>query len=116
MERRLSSIIAAAALAGAGAALANDTTVSIGAGGLVLEKTSAIKMASEDLYVSATRIRIRYVFRNVTAAPITTIVAFPMPDRPMSDEFGGDVAYPSAFRTTVEGKPVRAMLARPITC
>jgi len=112
MSRRLPAIVAAAALAGAGAALANDTTASTGAGGLVLEKTSAIIMASEDLYVSATRIRIRYVFRNVTAAPVTTIVAFPMPDRPMSDEYGGDVAFPSAFRTTVEGKPVKAMLER----
>lgn len=112
MERRLSAIIAAAALAGAGSALANDSTASTGAGGLVLEKTSAIEMASEDLYVSATRIRIRYVFRNVTAAPITTTVAFPMPDRPLSDENEGDVAYPSGFRTTVEGKPVRAMLER----
>ena len=109
---RFPAIIAAAALAGAGAALANDSTASTGAGGLVLAKTSAIEMASEDLYVSATRIRIRYVFRNVTASPITTTVAFPMPDRSLSEEKDGDVAYPSGFRTTVEGKPISAKLER----
>jgi hypothetical protein len=109
---RVTVLIAALTLAGAGAALANDTTASTGAGGLVLEKTDAIAMASEDLYVSAEQIRIRYLFRNLTAAPVSAIVAFPMPERKMSDEYGGDVAYPSGFRTMVEGRPVKTALER----
>jgi hypothetical protein len=92
--------------------LANDTTASTGAGGLVIEKTDTIEMVSEDLYVSASQIRIRYQFRNTTAAPVNTIVAFPMPDRAMSDEYGGDVAYPSDFRTVVDGKKVVTTLER----
>lgn len=106
-------IIAAMLLAGlAGAALANDSTATVGAGGLVLEKTDSIAMGSEDLFVSVDEVRVAYRFRNVTAVPVTTVVAFPMPPRRMSDEYGGDVAYPSAFRTTVDGKPVKVALER----
>lgn len=104
--------IAAAALLAAATALANDTTATIGAGGLVLEKTDSIDMVSEDLFVSTDLIRVRYVFRNRTARPVATVVAFPMPDRKMSDEYGGDVAFPSGFVTTVEGQRVAAALER----
>ena len=96
----------------AGSASANDSTASTGAGGLVLERTDAIEMASEDLYVSADQIRIRYVFRNRTARDVTTIVAFPMPDRDLRQEYEGDVGYPSDFRTRVAGVPVQAQLER----
>ena len=96
----------------AGGALANDSTATVGAGGLVLEKTDQIAMESEDLYVSSDEIRVRYLFRNLSSAPVTTVVAFPMPPRKLSDEFGGDVAYPSDFRTTVDGRPVKVTLER----
>ena len=104
--------IAFAPLAFAATASANDTTASTGAGGLVLERTEAIDMASEDLFVSADEIRVRYVFRNRTPRDVATIVAFPMPDRNLGKEYGGDVAYPSGFRTSVGGRPVAAKLER----
>jgi len=105
--------IAALMLGGvATSALANDSTATVGAGGLILEATDQIAMESEDLYVSADEVRVRYLFRNLSDAPVTTVVAFPMPARRMSDEFGGDVAYPSSFRTMVDGRPVRAALER----
>ena len=104
--------LAIVAIAAAAPALANDTTASTGAGGLVIERTSAIDMASEDLFVSAAEIRIRYIFRNRTARDVSTIVAFPMPDRNLASEYGGDVAYPSGFRTTVGGRPVTTRLER----
>jgi hypothetical protein len=88
-------------------ALANDSTATIGAGGLVLQKTDSISMESEDLYLSVDEVRVGYRFRNVTAIPVTTVVAFPMPPRSLSDEYGGDVAYPSNFRTSVDGKPIK---------
>lgn len=94
------------------AALGNDTTASTGAGGLILERTDAIDMVSENLFVSADEIRIRYVYRNRTPRAVETIVAFPMPDRDLSEEYGGDVAYPSDFRTRVAGVPVKAQLER----
>ena len=105
-------LLLSAGLTAATAALANDTTASTGAGGLVLERTDAIDMASEDLFVSAAEIRIRYVFRNRTGRDVETIVAFPMPGRHLSQEYGGDVAYPSAFRTRVAGRAVKAQLER----
>ena len=93
-------------------ALANDTTASSPAGGLVIERTNAIDMVSEELFISADEIRIHYVFRNRTAKDVDTIVAFPMPDRDLGDEYGGDVGYPSGFRTIVAGQPVNAVLER----
>lgn len=106
-------MIAAAFLAGlAVPAQANDSTATVGAGGLVLQKSDSIAMVSEDLFVSVDEIRVGYRFRNVTAVPVTTIVAFPMPPRRMSDEYGGDVAYPEGFRTSVDGRPVKVRLER----
>lgn len=104
--------IAASLLTFAAAASANDTTASTGAGGLVIERTSAIDMASEDLFISAAEIRIRYIFRNRAPRTVSTIVAFPMPDRDLSSEYGGDVGYPSGFRTRVGGRPVTTRLER----
>ena len=105
-------IILAAVLLFAASASANDTTASTGAGGLVLQRTDAIDMISEDLFVSAEEIRVRYVFRNRTAKDVETIVAFPMPNRDLSKEYGGDVAFPHSFKTRVAGQPVSAALER----
>jgi len=105
-------LAAAAALALSSSALANDSTASMGAGGLVLERTAGIEMRSEDLYVSARHIRVQYRFFNRTGRDISTIVAFPMPDvtgRPESDigVSRDDPTQLTPFTTTVEGAPVR---------
>ena len=94
------------------AALANDSTANTGAGGLVLERTDAIDLISEDLFVSADQIRIHYVFRNRSPKDVATIVAFPMPPRDLGEEYGGDVGYPSGFHTSIAGKPVKTTLER----
>jgi hypothetical protein len=94
------------------AAFANDTTASSPAGGLVLQRTDAIDMISEDLFVSADAVRVHYVFRNRSPRDVDTVVAFPMPDRDLGEEYGGDVAYPSGFHTSVAGQPVTAKLER----
>jgi hypothetical protein len=104
----------AAGLAIATAALANDTTASSPAGGLLMQRTDAIDMVSEDLFVSADAIRVHYVFRNRTPRDVETIVAFPMPPRDLSAEYGGDVGSPSDFRTRVAGVPVKAQLERKV--
>lgn len=104
--------IALLALVWGCAALANDSTATVGAGGLVLKKSDSIAMVSEDLYLSVDQVRVAYKFRNLSAAPVTTVVAFPMPPRPLSDEYGGDVAFPSDFHTMVDGRPIRATLER----
>lgn len=113
---RAALLLVAAALAGAGAALANDSVAESAAGGLVLGQSRDIDMVSEDLYVSRLEVRVRYVFRNRSRRPVTTIVAFPMPDRDLATE-EGEIAWPSNFRTRVAGRAVamrverRAMLA-----
>lgn len=89
-------------------AAANDTVASMGAGGLVFQRTDGIEMRSEDLYVSAREIRVRYRFFNRTDRDIATLVAFPMPDLPGGIE--GDVAIENPLRmpftTTVNGRRV----------
>jgi Domain of unknown function (DUF4424) len=90
---------------------ADDSTASLKAGGLALEKTDEIALVSEDLYLSPTAVKVSYRFRNLTNADVETTVAFPMPDvtgsvdmtvampEPAKDNFLG-------FVTRVDGKPV----------
>jgi hypothetical protein len=115
MSRSLSTIAAAAGLlALATAALANDSTATTGAGGLVLRRTADIDMVSEDLFVSVEQIRVHYVFRNRAPRDVDVTVAFPMPDRDLSAMRESDVGYPSDFHTEVAGRPVAATLERHI--
>lgn len=95
-------------------ALANDSTAELAAGGLVLTRTDAIEMRSEDLFISEEAVRVRYVFVNTSGAPVTTRVAFPMPDIGGPEFFFSDTSIPNRddpanildFRTTVDGGPV----------
>ncbi len=104
--------LAAAAALLCGPAAANDSTAEVAAGGLVLKRTHAIDMVSEDLFISADQVRVRYVFRNRTANDVRTIVAFPLPDRDFSQEWYGDVARPTEFRTRVAGREVAMQVER----
>ncbi|HEU0134320.1 MAG TPA: DUF4424 family protein, partial [Allosphingosinicella sp.] len=102
----------ALALALAAPASANDSTAEHAAGGLVLTRSADIDMVSEDLFVSAAEVRVRYVFRNRSPREIRTLVAFPMPDRDLGEEREMDVAYPSGFQTRVDGRPVTMKVER----
>ncbi|KQW84044.1 DUF4424 family protein [Brevundimonas sp. Root1279] len=84
----------------------NDTVAVMAAGGLVLQRTDGIEMRSEDLYVSAAEIRVRYRFFNRSDRPLVTLVAFPMPDIVGGLEGAQAIADPSdmPFQTTVEGR------------
>ena len=105
-NRAVIAVLAAFALAAPAAA--NDSVASMGAGGLVLGRTDGIEMRSEDLYVSAQQIRVRYRFYNRTPRDIATLVAFPMPD--LKGGIEGDVALEDPLRmpftTTVGGRRV----------
>lgn len=105
MKRLSLVLLSFAALAG-GAAAANDGIAEREAGGLVFRTTDAIDMLSEDLYVSASEIRVRYLFRNRTSDDVRVTVAFPLPDHDLRADFYGDTAYPRDFRTSVEGRPI----------
>lgn len=109
-----STVLAVLAALLAVPALANDSTAELAAGGLVLTRTDAIEMRSEDLFISQEAVRVRYVFVNTSGAPVTTRVAFPMPDIGGEGFFYSDSSIPNPddaanlldFRTTVNGAPV----------
>lgn len=103
----------AAGLGFGSAASANDSTATLGAGGLELTTTGDIAMVSEDLTISVHEIKVHYVFRNTGDQDITTVVAFPLPDidmqrftyEPVSVQTSDPVNFVD-FRVTVDGAPV----------
>ena len=103
---------ATAALSLGGIAAANDSIAEMTAGGLVLKNSRNIDMLDEDLFVSADEIRVNYVFRNQARADQSVIVAFPMPDRNLSEEGESDISYVRDFMTTVEGRAVQTQVER----
>lgn len=104
--------------ASASPAFANDSTANFAAGGLVLTKTDAIEMRREDLSISLERITVDYEFVNTSGQPVTTTVAFPLPEIEI-DPYDGNVDLPSDdpddpfhFETVVDGKPVEMTIDR----
>lgn len=109
-------------LAWPGVSRANDSVASMAVGGLELLRTDAIEMRSEDLYISPTQVRVRYVFRNATKTPVQTLVAFPLPPVGFGFEFDWvPLPFPESenyvgFATRIDGVDIplgvesRAML------
>ena len=116
--RRLSGLLLLAALcAPLAAPRANDTSAALGTGGLQFVRNEQVEMRSEDLFISETEIRVRYVFRNTGAKDVTTLVAFPLPDIPNSETANFVVPRPEMenfldFHTVVDGTPVRTEVER----
>ena len=113
MIRRL----ALALVLAASPAEANDTTAVLAAGGLVPTRAASVAIESETLYVSPKEVRVRYRFRNAASFPLTTIVAFPLPEIDLSQlaETPITPGGPGAddfvdFRLTVGRKAVRPAL------
>lgn len=108
---RRATVAVLAALLLATPAAGNDTVASMGAGGLILGRTDGIEMRSEDLFVSAQEIRVRYRFYNRTDRDISTLVAFPMPDVTGGSEGDLSIAQDdptllTPFATAVNGRSV----------
>jgi hypothetical protein len=94
-------------------AQANDSTAELATGGLVFTRNPDVEMRAEDLFVSATEIRVRYRFFNNATHDVTTLVAFPMPEIKGDAVSEGNVALPTdnpenilGFSTTADGHPV----------
>ena len=88
----------------------------MGTGGLVLQKTDKIALVSEELYLSATGIRVPYRFRNLTNADYSTTITFPMPVFP-GDGANSTTVVPGPgsdnfmrFQTIVDGQPAPSEL------
>jgi hypothetical protein len=91
----------------------------LGAGGLVLTESDAVALEREDLTISASEIRVRYAFRNVSGQDVATTVAFPLPDIDLGqlaetpiERAGADPVNFVDFTVTVDGKPVTPTLQR----
>jgi Domain of unknown function (DUF4424) len=112
MRRLVLIALALGGMAGSAALHANDSAAVTAAGGLVLIRNAQVDMVSEDLYVSANRMRVRYVFRNRTRRPVRLTVAFPMPDFDLTTYGEGDRGLLSDFSTRVDGRPVRMQVER----
>lgn len=107
-------------------AVGNDTMAQLGTGGLVFVTNEQIRMASEDLYISPTEVRVTYEFENTSEEDQHILVAFPMPDIQGSGDFMVDVPIQNAnygsadpiedpdnlfgFATTFNDVPVEAEL------
>ncbi|MCV3208987.1 DUF4424 domain-containing protein [Mesorhizobium sp. YC-39] len=100
-------------------ALANDSVAELGTGGLILSRSDAVAMESEDLFISADKVTVDYVFRNNTDKDVDSIVAFPMPDiegdpnempaipEDQSDNFLG-------FEVTIDGVAAKPQLEQKV--
>ncbi|MER8429945.1 DUF4424 domain-containing protein [Mesorhizobium caraganae] len=100
-------------------ALANDSTAELGTGGLILSRSDAVAMQSEDLTISPEKVTVDYVFHNNTDKDVNAIVAFPLPDiegdpeempaipENQSDNFLG-------FEVTIDGEPVKPQLEQKV--
>lgn len=111
----LITLILLAALLPSSVVHANDSAAHLGAGGLEFTMTDAVVMEKEDLYLSPELVKVNYIFRNVTSAPVDLRVAFPLPRLDMRVVHGcADVGIPHPdeenfvrFATQVNGRPVR---------
>jgi hypothetical protein len=111
----LGRLLAICGVLAAGPAFANDSVAELGTGGLIMSRTDAVSMLSENLYISPQKVTVDYVFKNQTDKDVEAIVAFPMPDidgsiydRPAipdeeSDNFLG-------FEVTIDGQAVKPEL------
>jgi hypothetical protein len=113
MSRFSCGLAMTAALLAAGTALADDSTAELGAGGLVFTRNTPVRMASEDLYISPVKVRIRFVFANDTAKDVETVVAFPLPDIDTAQFYASGIGAVTddpvnfvGFKTAIGGKPV----------
>ena len=116
MTMMMRALLAAAVLVGSvqHAAEANDSSASLGAGGLRFEKVDNIALEREDLDISRSMVKVRYTFRNTEQFDFRTLVAFPLPALKAADMyFGGDIGFPKenpdnfvGFTVTVDGEPI----------
>lgn len=86
-------------------ARANDSTAELDNNGLVLVKNDKIEMRSEDLFISAQEIRVKYRFFNTSDQDMTVHVAFPLPDVAHAE---WDISVPANFATSANGRQIVA--------
>jgi hypothetical protein len=116
----MACLIGLCGLLAAGHAAANDSSAELSTGGLVLTHSDGVEMRSEDLFISAKAVRVKYRFFNTTAHEVTAVVAFPMPDITVEGE-DDNTAIPTqdprnilGFSTWVDGRAVTAQVEQKV--
>lgn len=107
------TVLAMVAVVTAGPGAADDGAAVLAAGGIVFTRGTPVQMLSEDLYVSPTKVRVRFEFFNPAKRDVATVVAFPLPDLDgynlgMTTNLGTTKADPVnfvGFKATVNGRP-----------
>ena len=94
---------------------ANDSTAILKSGELQLTTSPHIALDREDLYISASEVRVRYSFRNTSKSDVVTLVAFPLPDIIIGDDANysveaKDPANFIGFKVQVNGQSVAPKL------
>ena len=91
---------------------ANDSSAELATGVLVFVRNRDVEMRTEDLFISADEIRVRYRFFNNAPQDVTTLVAFPMPEIGI-DQPDTNISIPTddpenilGFSTLADGRPV----------
>lgn len=88
-------------------ARANDSAAALAIGGITMTKSEAIRMDSEDLFVSEKAVRVKYRFTNISAQDIETLVAFPLPDHTASPVTSIPDYKELNFQTLIDGQPAK---------
>lgn len=86
---------------------ANDSAAALAIGGITMTKSEAIRMDSEDLFVSEKAVRVKYRFTNTSAQDIETLVAFPLPDHTASPVTSIPDYKELNFQTLIDGQPTK---------
>lgn len=109
--RSLANLMSLSWALAASAALANDSVASINLGGLELSPAAWVTLDSEDLYVSAKQVRVRYQFTNTASRDENLLISFPLPV-PTAQELDEQLQSGTyqewdqlQFKTLVNGKP-----------
>jgi hypothetical protein len=94
-------------------AVADDSSAMLSAGSIVFTKSTPVKMAAEDLFVSPKQVRIHFEFLNPSSRDVETLVAFPLPDISTYEFWGSPIGTVGedprnfvGFEAVVDGKSV----------
>ena len=92
-------------------AIGNNSSASMGAGGLIYTTSSLIEITSETLVIGENEVHVSYDFRNTGDSDISTLVAFPLPDLEFNGDWNYSIDTPDpinwiGFNVSVDGKEV----------
>jgi Domain of unknown function (DUF4424) len=99
---------------------ANDGFGGLSATGLTFDQTDAVAMQEENLFLGVDKVKVDYVFRNLTDKDVTGEVIFPLPPVFVWSGYDGmmnlpeDLTQPDlvGFTATVDGQPVKVTIDR----